>query len=192
MTHKLLFAALLVVCGTAIARVGGTAADWSQPPTKDFPLVGGNWANQRYSALDQINLSNIKNLGGAWMIHLEDGNGGNMQATPVASDGVIYITSSFQNVFAIDAGNGAIKWKYSPELRGAGGGTNRGVVVVEGKVLFAQRDNTLVALNQQTGSVVWKTRLTDQPRAFTSAAPVYCDGLVYIGIAGGEVGVRGQ
>ena len=192
MTHKFLFAALLVVCGTAIARVGGTAADWSQPPTKDFPLVGGNWANQRYSALDQINLSNIKNLGGAWMIHLEDGNGGNMQATPVASDGVIYITSSFQNVFAIDAGNGAIKWKYSPELRGAGGGTNRGVVVVEGKVLFAQRDNTLVALNQQTGSVVWKTRLTDQPRAFTSAAPVYCDGLVYIGIAGGEVGVRGQ
>src|SRR5262245_27545712 len=157
----------LFVVALFAAAATGSAADWTQPPTRDFPLVGGNWANQRYSALDQINLSNVRNLGGACTIHLEDGNGGNMQATPVVVDGVMYITSSFQNVFAIDAKSGAIKWKYSPDLRGAGGGTNRGVVVAEGKVLFAQRDNTLVALNQQTGSVVWKTRLTDQPRAFT-------------------------
>jgi alcohol dehydrogenase (cytochrome c) len=166
-------------------------ADWRQPPTRDFPLVGGNWANQRYSALDRIDTSNVKRLGGAWSIHLEDGNGGNQQATPVVVDGVMYVTTSFQNVFAIEARSGAIKWKYAPQLRGAGG-TNRGVVVAEGKVFFAQRDNLLVALDQETGAVVWKTRLTDQPRAFTSAAPVYYDGRVYVGIAGGEVGVRGQ
>jgi quinohemoprotein ethanol dehydrogenase len=192
MFPRLLAAALLVTSVAIVARVGANDADWRQPATKDFPLVGGNWANQRYSALDQISTSNVKNLGGAWMIHLEDGTGGNMQATPVVVDGMMYITSSFQNVFAIDARSGAIRWKYKPELRGAGGGTNRGVVVAGGKVFFAQRDNTLVALNQQDGAIVWKTLLSDQPRAYTSAAPVYCDGLVYIGIAGGEVGVRGQ
>jgi alcohol dehydrogenase (cytochrome c) len=190
LTRKLLLAqALFLTAVAAIAGRGGSASDWTQPPTNDFPLVGGNWANQRYSALSQINTRNVKNLGGAWMIHLEDGQGGNMQATPIVVDGMMYITSSFQNVFAVDASTGAIKWTYKP---GAGGGANRGVVVADGKVFFAQRDSTLVALDQQTGSVVWKTRLTEQPRAFASAAPVHCDGLVYVGIAGGEVGVRGQ
>jgi len=188
-------AVTLVAACLCIAAVFAQApakdTDWRQPPTRDFPLVGGNLANQRYSALDQIDASNVKRLGGAWSIHLEDGNGGNQQATPVVVDGVMYVTTSFQNVFAIDARTGTITWKYSPQLRGAGG-TNRGVVVAEGKVFFAQRDNLLVALDRQTGAAVWKTRLTEQPRAFTSAAPVYYDGRVYVGIAGGEVGVRGQ
>src|SRR5262245_58153786 len=191
---RLLLAILALLAAAVFAQSPAPAvkdADWRQPPTRDFPLVGGNWANQRYSALDQIDASNVKRLGGAWSIHLENGNGGNQQATPVVVDGVMYVTTSFQNVFAIAATTGAIKWKYSPQLRGAGG-TNRGVAVAEGKVFFAQRDNLLVALDQETGASVWKTRLTDQPRAFASAVPVYHDGRVYVGIAGGEVGVRGQ
>jgi PQQ-dependent dehydrogenase (methanol/ethanol family) len=186
--------ALVLLLGAAAAVAGPGAADpdWRQPPAKDFPLVGGNWANQRYSALDQIDASNVSRLGAAWTIHLEDGNGGNMQATPIVVDGVLYVTTSLQHVFAIDAKTGAIRWTYAPELRVAGGGTNRGVAVGEGRVFFARRDNTLVALDRQNGSVAWTAQLTDQPRAFTSAAPIYCDGLVYIGIAGGEVGVRGQ
>jgi len=181
-----------LIAVATVTRLGAGDEEWKLPAAKDFPLVGGNWANQRYSALDQINTSNVKDLGGAWMIHLEDGDGGNQQATPVVVDGVLFITTSFQHVFAVDARTGAIRWKYAAELRGAAGGTNRGVAVARGTVFFAQRDNTLVALDQRTGSLIWKTTLTDQARAFTSAAPMYCDGLVYIGVAGGEVGVRGQ
>ena len=60
--------------------------NWSLPANKNFPLVGGNWGNQRYSTLDQINRSNVKKLGGVWMMHLEEGKtAGNIQTTPFAA-----------------------------------------------------------------------------------------------------------
>jgi PQQ-dependent dehydrogenase (methanol/ethanol family) len=163
------------------------AANWKLPPGKDFPLSGGNWGNQRYSTLNLIDVANIKKLGAAWSIHLEDGKAGTvtMEATPVVVDGVMYITTGLQSVFAIDAKTGAVKWKYVPEGKN-GPSTNRGVVVAEGKVFTAQRDNKLVALDQQTGKLSWSTRGSDLSP--TSAAPAYWNGLVYIGTGG----ARGQ
>src|SRR5712671_381036 len=154
------------------------AANWKLPPGKDFPLSGGNWGNQRYSTLNLIDVANVKKLGAAWSIHLEDGKAGTvtMEATPVVVDGVMYITSGLQSVFAIDAKTGAVKWKYVPEGKN-GPSTNRGVVVAEGKVFTAQRDNKLVALDQQTGKLSWSTRVSDLSP--TSAAPAYWNGLVY-------------
>ena len=62
----------------------GQATDWTGSPTNDYPTVGGNYGNQRYSALDQINTTNISKLGGAWSVHVEDGAPvGNLDATPV-------------------------------------------------------------------------------------------------------------
>jgi quinohemoprotein ethanol dehydrogenase len=162
------------------------------PPTRDFPLVGGNLANQRYSALKQIDRSNVSRLGGAWTINLEGGrNAGNMQATPVVIDGVMYITSGAGNVFAIDAVTGAITWTYTSQAK-AGAMTNRGVAVAGGRVFAGQRDNSLIALDQRTGALVWRTQLSTPGRGYTSAPAVYYDGLVYMGVAGGENGVRGQ
>ena len=69
---------------------------------------------------------------------------------------------------------------------------NKGLVVADGKVIFGRRDNTLMALDQQTGQVVWQTVLTTQRAAHTSAPPIYYDGLIFIGTAGGDVGARGQ
>jgi len=184
------YALLGAAISSGVALLGQDLA-WKEPPVSNFPLAGGSWSNQRYSTLDGINTTNIGRLGATWMIHVDDGRPGNIQATPVVVNGVMYVSTGTQNVLAVDAKTGFTRWRYTPDARGLGG-SNRGVVVAEGKVFFAQRDNTLVALDQQTGSVAWKTKLTDQARAYTSAATTYYDGLVYIGIAGGEVGVRGK
>src|SRR2546422_1906922 len=182
--------ALALGISWTVAAANGSM-NWRLPASKNFPLVGGNWGNQRYSTLDQINRSNVKKLGGAWMMHLEDGKtAGNMQATPVVVDGVMFVSSGLGNVFAIDARRGALKWKYRSEAT-IGTTTNRGVVVAEGKVFLGQRDNTLIALDQQSGALIWKTRLAEAGRGFTSAPAAYFDGLVYIGVAGGEGGGRG-
>jgi len=175
-----------------VSSLTQTAPDWVQPPARNFPVVGGNLGNQRHSMLRQIDRSTVPRVGGAWMVHLEDGSTiGNMQATPVVVDGVMYITTGPNNVFALDAATGAITWKYQSQAK-AGALTNRGVVVAEGKVFSAQRDNSLIALDQRSGTVIWKTPLAEPGRGYTTAPAVYHAGLVYMGVAGGENGVRGQ
>ena len=176
---------LILVCAT-LAAAGN---DPQAPSGRDFATVGGNLANHRYSSLTKINKSNLSQLGGAWSIHLEDGKTpGTMQATPVVVDGVIFIASGSGNIFAIDAATGAIKWKHETALSG----TYRGLAVGDGRVFSGRRDNTLIALDQKTGALVWKTVLADPARGTTSAPAVYYNGLVYIGVGGGEGGVRGQ
>jgi glucose dehydrogenase len=92
-----------MVCVAVAAIVAASAAgrDWIAPPTKDFPLTGGDYWHRRYSALDQINTSNVKKLGGAWMIRLEEGRpGGQLQGTPVVTGGVMYVTTGTRNALA--------------------------------------------------------------------------------------------
>ena len=159
---------------------------WIAPSAKDFPDVGGNLANQRYSSLVQITPANLSRLGGAWMVHVNDQGPGSMEATPVVVKGMMYIPTGSGGVLALDAATGAIKWKYqSPE----GGGTNRGVTVGDGKVFSSGGGNTLIALDQETGELAWAAKVGD--RGTTVAPAVYHDGLVYMGTSGGEGGVRG-
>src|SRR5262249_26984223 len=94
-------------------------------------------------------------------------------------------------VLAIDAKTGAIKWRFRPDGPGVVG-ANKGVVVADGKVIWGRRDNTLIALDQQTGRLVWQTVMTTQKGAYTSAAPVHYNGLIFIGIAGSDQGMRGM
>ena len=181
-SRKFPVVALLIVLTSALPA-------GQSPSGKDFPGVGGDLANQRYSALRQITKETIGRLGGAWSIHLEDGKSpGSMQATPVVVDGVMFISSGGGSISAIDAAKGTLKWKHETGMAG----TYRGVAVAEGKVFSGRRDNTLVALDQKTGAVVWTTQLADPARGATSAPAMYHDGLVYIGVGGGEGGVRGQ
>src|SRR5262245_38684313 len=188
----MLAAAVLVVAAVLAHSVVGQGADWTSSAASDFPLAGGDYSNQRYSALDQINTSNIGRLGGAWSIHLEEnGAAGNLDGTPIVVNGVMYVSTARPNVLAIDATTGAIKWRYRPDSE-TRSGANKGVVVADGKVFIGRRDNMLVALDQQTGKVAWERRLTDHPAAYTSAAPVYHNGRVYIGTAGGDNGARGK
>jgi len=183
---------LSIAAGAFGPPAAGQAGDWRGSPANDFPLAGGDYLNQRYSALDQINTTNVDKLGGAWSIHIDEGGAaGNLDGTPIVVNGVMYVSTARQHVLAIDAATGAIKWRYRPgsETRI---GANKGVAVGDGRVFVGRRDNVLVALDQQTGRVVWERRLTDQPAAYTSAAPVFYNGRVHIGTAGGDNGARGQ
>ena len=193
---KVATAGLSVLMGIAVAGVLAQPLkkvdDWTAVPGKNFPLSGGNYFHQRYSALAQINAANVKKLGAAWVMHLDEGGpGGPLQGTPVVIDGVMYVTTGTRNVLAIDAATGKVKWRYRPDAPGPIGG-NQGVVVADGKVFFGRRDNTLVALNQETGSLIWQTRVTTEASSFISAPAVHYDGLVYIGTSGGDSGARGQ
>jgi quinohemoprotein ethanol dehydrogenase len=188
---------LMAAIGVAVAAIVATDAapsrNWTAVPSADFPLTGGNYWHQRYSALDRINTANVKNLGGAWMIHLEEGRpGGQLEGTPVVIDGVMYVTTGTRGVLAIDARTGSVKWRYRPQDSEGAGGGNKGVAVAEGKVFFGRRDAVLVALDQETGKEVWQTRLTSERGAYVSAPTVYYDGMVYVGTSGGDGGARGQ
>src|SRR5215510_4979313 len=101
----------LCVVGALSRAVLGQSGEWYTPPANDFPNAGGNYTNQRYSALDQVNASNINRLGGAWSIHLEEsGAAGNLDGAPIVVNGVMYVSTARLHVLAIDAATGEIKW----------------------------------------------------------------------------------
>ena len=190
----------LAAVASAIGLAAFASAQTATSPGRDFPVVGGTLDNQRYSTLTRINKTNVKQLGGAWMMHAEPGKFGLwMQATPVVTGGVMYLTHG--HITARDARTGELKWQFPKGDIGGGGGTtggpdnyfNRGVAIGEGKVFAAAFGTTLLALDQKTGELVWRTELQAQRSpSFANAAAIYHDGLVYMGVAGGEQGVRGQ
>ena len=123
------------------------------------------------------------------MVHPEGTVGQWMQGTPVVVGGTMYMSTG--HIWARDARTGVLKWRYpNGSITSATSNFNRGVAVAEGKVFSAGAGNTLIALDQYTGAVVWKTQLA--ARGMTYAPATYYDGLVYIGVGGGEQGVRGQ
>src|SRR5262249_6671489 len=116
------------------------------------------------STLNAISTANVASLAGAWHTNLEGGNTtvSNQQSTPVVVNGVMYVQMAQQDIFAIDAKTGAVKWKY------AAGGANfnlRGVGIGQGKVFSTLSNKRVVALDQNTGQVVWQTTVLNEPVA---------------------------
>jgi PQQ-dependent dehydrogenase (methanol/ethanol family) len=166
-------------------------------PGANFPKVGGDLGNKNYSTLRQITRDNVQQLGGAWVTHLEGGSTAQYQeCTVVAQDGVLYVQSTQQNVFAVNGKTGEIIWKTavgSPQATT----DMRGVGLGQGLVFSTSGANIAYALNQQTGAVVWQTPLLNEPMNGLSpgtlaAAVTYHDGLVYIGQNGSTSGARGH
>jgi alcohol dehydrogenase (cytochrome c) len=197
---------LLILPTTSSAQTG---QDYRLPPTSEWPVVGGDWGNSRYSPLDQINTSNVRTLRGGWMQRLNGsgfGPGFSQQAAPVVKDGVLYIPTGQQDVFALDARTGAINWEYNPDVnpRTPGNKAKRGVAVGDGMVFTTNIDLSpggdslafLVALDQQTGKVRWKAEIgTDVPpyaSKYSTAPPLYYNGVIYLGLAGGDGALRGR
>jgi alcohol dehydrogenase (cytochrome c) len=171
------------------------------PVGKDWITNGGNLTNQRYSTLKQIDTSNVKQLKGAWMTRLKSsGLGGkySFEATPLVKDGVMYIITGNDDVFALNAKTGEIVWEYWSGIDQTisticCGWVNRGLAMGEGMLFFGQLDATMVALDMKTGKVRWKKSIEKWENGYTiTSAPLYHDGMVYSGIAGGEFGVRGR
>jgi len=170
------------------------------PVGKDWVTNGGNLTNQRYSTLKQINTFNVKQLKGAWMTRLK-GSGFDakysFEASPLVKDGIIYVITGNDDVFALNAKTGEILWEYWSGISRKGplccGWANRGLAMGEGLLFFGQLDASVVALDMKTGKVVWKTPIEQYQNGYSiTSAPLYYDGIVYSGISGGEYGVRGR
>ncbi len=161
-------------------------------PASDWLTYGRDYAETRYSPLDQIDTGNVSRLGLAWVWDIEGRGGGSPQVTPLVVDGTMYFTASAGIVYAVDARDGTLRWKWDPAM--PRGGSSRGVAFYDGKVYTGLRDGRLVALDATTGQPVWSRQTTpnDMSVYSISGAPRIVNGKVIIGNGGAENhGVRG-
>jgi quinohemoprotein ethanol dehydrogenase len=167
----------------------------------EWLINGMNWSEQRYSPVTQINPANVGKLSLAWSYELGSG-GGNQQATPLYSNGVLYTVTNWSIVAAIDAKTGKEIWRYDPQAdrtmtqpgksRLCCGVNSRGVALYEGKVLVPVIDGRMQALDATTGKLLWSSWAIPEPKdgeissySLTMAARV-AKGKVFIGNAGAE------
>ncbi len=164
----------------------------------------GNWLSfgrtyeeQRHSPLTQINRESIEGLGLAW--YKDMGTNRAQEATPIVVDGIMFFTSSWSRVYAIDAKTGEELWMFDPKVPGEVARkaccdvVNRGVAVYKGRVYVGSLDGRLIALDAATGEEVWEVdTIIDRTRFYTvTGAPRVANGKVFIGNGGAEFGVRG-
>ncbi|HET8528291.1 MAG TPA: PQQ-binding-like beta-propeller repeat protein [Gaiellaceae bacterium] len=178
-----------------------STADLAAAPTDNWITNGGSLMNQRYSPLDQIDTGNVSKVKGVWMTHL-DGSAMaakySAESQPLVYDGVIYVPTGEDDVFAVSADTGKIIWKYKGGLDQTisvvcCGWESRGVALGEGMVFLGKLDGSLVALDQKTGKQVWRTVVEPWQKGYSiTAAPLYVDGMVITGVSGGEFGIRGR
>lgn len=191
MKHALSLGALgVALCASGTAAFAQAGNEWT--------MYGGDYANTRYSTLDQINTSNVSKLKVAWMHSL--GTTDTQESTPLVIGDTMYVTSSTgpKNVFALDAKTGKIKWKYEPEMPNdyqstvCCGMDNRGVAYANGMVFFGTLHAHLIALKADTGEEVWNTEVIDYKKGHAiTSPPLIVKDKVVTGIAGGEYGIRG-
>ncbi|MDY6984346.1 MAG: PQQ-dependent dehydrogenase, methanol/ethanol family, partial [Pseudomonadota bacterium] len=172
----------------ALANAQNDAAEWL--------TYGRDYAEQRFSPLNQINTNNVNDLGIAWTYDTGEVRG--HEASPLINDGVMYFTLPWSIVVAVDARTGAEKWRFDPRVDKAIGWkaccdvVNRGVALYDGKVYVGTIDGRLIALDANTGNTVWDIVTVDQGRPYTiTGAPRIADGKVLIGQGGAELGTRG-
>jgi len=170
-----------------------------QTDANQWVMPAGNYANQRYSTLDQINATNVKNLRPQWSFStgvLRGHEGG-----PLVIGNVMYISTPFpNNVFALDLNDsGKILWKYEPHQDPnviavmCCDTVNRGVAYGDGKIILNQADATTVALDAKTGKELWRVQNGDPAKGETmTMAPMIVKDKVYVGISGGEFGTQGR
>src|SRR6201991_1681284 len=164
---------------------------------------GGSTTNDRFSTLDEINTENVSQLKGDYVTKIgKEATAAKFSAEGQALEyeGTIYIPDGGDNVYAIDAGSGRIIWTYEPHLPPdplgevvCCGWDNRGVALGEGMVFVSQLNGDQVALDQETGKVKWSTPIVKPKTGYSiTSAPLYYNGMVYVGGSGGEYGIRGR
>lgn len=172
----------------------------SQDPNQ-WVMAPGNYANTRFSKLDQINTGNVNQLQVAWTFSVGANRG--QEAAPLIVDGTMYIVGPYfgvhpNQVFALDAATGELKWSYSPKPNLSAIGVaccdvvNRGLAYDKGKIFLNTLDDYSVAIDAKSGKELWHTKLGDINKGETiTMAPLVVKGKVLIGNSGGELGVRG-
>ncbi len=164
--------------------------------TSNWMSYGRTYDEQRYSPLEQINESTVKDLGLAWSADLDTARG--QEATPLIIDGKIYVTTAWSKAKAYDALTGKLLWEYDPKVPGETAVkaccdvVNRGMAAWGDRLYMGTLDGRLVALDRATGKEVWSKVTVDQNASYTiTGAPRIINGMVIIGNGGAEFGVRG-
>ena len=181
-----LYGNMQTVSQDMLDRAGGDA--------NNFLHTNGNYSQTRYHPAAQINLENVGDLRPAWIFQTEIVD--TMETSPIVVNGVMYVTTSFNHVYALNAETGEQLWhhkhKMGPITTYCCGPNNRGVAVYGDMVYFGTLDSKLVALNAADGSVVWETQIADPELGYSETmAPSAVDGKILIGTNGGEYGIRG-
>ena len=181
-----LYGNMTAVTQDMLNRAGGDA--------NNFLHTNGNYAQTRYYPASQINTSNVKNLRPAWIFQTEIVE--SQETTPIVVNGTMYITTSFNHVYALNAATGQQIWHYKhkmgPITTYCCGPNNRGVAVAGDKVFMGTLDAKLVALDAKSGKLLWETQIAKPEKGYSETmAPTVVNGKVLIGTNGGEYGIRG-
>jgi len=170
-------------------RLNGAATD-----KKNWLHSNGDYMQTRYYPGTQINSGNVSKLRPAFMFQTAVTE--SMETAPLVVDGVMFLTTSYNHVYAIDAATGEEYWHYKHKMGPITvyccGPNNRGVAASDGLLFMGTLDAKLVALDAKTGKTVWETEIADPEKGYSETmAPVVVDGKVLIGTNGGEYGIRG-
>ena len=219
--NHILFAAVVIGTAQFLPSMRTVAIDDVQmrgadEDSADWIVHGHAYDNHRFSSLAQINRETVPSLVPAWIY--QTGISASFQATPLVADGVMYLTTPFNHVVALDAASGTVRWRYEHEMKAQKlccGPANRGAGLGYGKVYMAAADGRLLAFDQQTGAVVWdvyvtkpdnapteslqdlahddplrKARVTGASGLGANMAPLVYDGLVIVGVTGAGYGLH--
>jgi quinohemoprotein ethanol dehydrogenase len=204
MVSRCLIRALFVLGFTSLFSAQASVVNEKSisDPKSEWLSYGRDYNEQRFSPLDLVNRDNVDELDLAWSFKFETARG--MEATPLVHDGVIYVSTGWSHVHALDARTGEQLWHYDAKVPKAHliktccGAVNRGVAMWQGdaetglQIFFGTLDGRLVALDAKTGESNWVIQTTpDNSNYSVTGAPRVVDGKVIIGNGGAELGVRG-
>ena len=183
-----------VVAPVVVTPVTQDMLNKSAGDTRNFLHTNGDYTQQRFYPNKQITPRNVARLRPAWIFQTEVKE--SMETSPIVVNGVMYITTSFSHVYALNAATGEEIWHYKhnmgPITTYCCGPNNRGVAVLDDKVYLATLDSKLVALDAKTGKPVWTVTIADPELGYSETmAPTAVNGKVLLGTNGGEYGIRG-
>ena len=213
-TGKWLVGAAALIASIAVISTSASAAEEIKNATKfgnmntvtqdllnraggdgnNFLHTNGDYNQSRFFPNKQINVSNVSKLRPAWVFQTEVKD--TMETSPIVVNGVMYVTTAFDHVYALDARTGEELWHYKQKLGPITtyccGPNNRGVAVLEDMVYLATLDAKLVALDAKTGKQVWEPQVADPELGYSETmAPTAVKGKILVGTNGGEYGIRG-
>lgn len=195
------------ICIAGSIAVGGASVALAQsnseaaPTAQDLLKAGSNtgewllpartFEGNRYVPNSQINAENVGTLGIAWETAIADD--GQQESAPIIHNGTMYFSTPHDNVLALDAKTGALKWQFPYNPKVISFAINRGVGVHGGKVVVGTLDCRLIALDASTGKEQWNVKgCLNHTNSFLTMAPYIFKSNVYIGYGGGDYGNRGQ
>ena len=211
--HLALAASLLVAAGISIAQeteggagikippmsqalnpVSQSMLDGASKDSKNWLHSNGDYAQTRFYPAAQINSKNVATLKPKFIFQTAVVE--SMETAPIVVNGVMFLTTAYNHVYAVDAVTGQEFWhfkhKMGPVTTFCCGPNNRGVAVSDGKLYMGTLDSKLIALDTKTGKLLWETEIADPEKGYSETmAPTVIDGKVLIGTNGGEYGIRG-